>query len=123
MKCTDVEVLTEAAFGSVSQCEHFQLSDLVCKCLTRPVNVAIDLVDDVVFGFRRVDQRPTLSADLTSNLIRTKDIFTSEEKDETKAGENSDLCFSSIHHEQLRLAPAYCQGVTLFHPPTLSPRS
>ena len=50
MEGTDVEVIAECAFGFCAQCFDFQLPHLVCKRLARHDDVAIDLVDDVMFG-------------------------------------------------------------------------
>ena len=50
----NIEFRAQRRFGFLPQLQNFQLTDLVGERLTRPGDVAIDLVDDVELGLRGI---------------------------------------------------------------------
>ena len=54
VESTNIEFVAKAAFGIGAQRTYLQLTHFVRQRLSRPRNVAIDLVDDVMFGLGRV---------------------------------------------------------------------
>ena len=54
MESADIEIISKLTLGPFSQRQHLELADLVCERLPRVADVAINLVNDVVFCLCRV---------------------------------------------------------------------
>ena len=50
MECAHVELVAELCLGAGANRQDLQLTDLVCQCLAGVTDVAINFIDDVVFG-------------------------------------------------------------------------